>query len=76
MQTLNKPSDFARKLSEAGLPSSRTTITRYVKEGIINKPSIVINNNKGVIRYYTDEEIEVNIEKVRKYRKTFRINNE
>ena len=55
-------------LKEAGLPFSYTTIIHYENLGIIPKPKNPIDYDHVAWRTYTDQEIKVIVEKIKKYK--------
>ena len=62
---------FLKALKEAGLPCTYPTLIKFENKGIIDKPKQMQSMNKHEWRFYTEDEMEKNIKKLRLYyRKT------
>ncbi len=54
-------------LKEAKLPCSYPTLLAYEKIGVLLRPQGLVQYEKRVWRFYTQQEIMDNIERVRRY---------
>ena len=61
---------LVKSLQEAGLPSTRPSIWSYEKKGIIKLPKMFMQYGQRRHRLYTEKEIKVAVESVRKYRQS------
>ena len=55
-------------LRQSGLPCTYMTLLKYERKGIIDQPQHMQMMNGKQWRFYTEEEIEQNIEKIRTYK--------
>lgn len=69
MVTLYSKQHLSEALKVAQLPFSIPSIRLYKKKGVIKEPENRVVFNDRIWLFYTAEEIEANVEAVRKYLK-------
>lgn len=68
MQGLYTTSQLRKKMGELGFPNSRPTFYKYVKRGIIQPPKTTLPMENGDWRFYTEEEVQENLQRVAQFR--------
>ena len=59
---------FLKALKKEGLPATYMTLRKWEQKGIIDLPKNMQKINVYEWRFYTQEEIKENIEKIKKYK--------